>query len=42
MSEDSLRDDVWHVVVTLGDSLNCSKEPRGMLSDDNLTKGIFD
>ena len=41
MSEDSLSEGGWHTVGTLRDGLNGSKEPGGMLSGDNLIKGIF-
>lgn len=40
MSEHLLRMGGWHVVGTPGDNPNDSKEPVGMLSADNLTKGI--
>ena len=40
MSEDFLSEGGWHTIGKLGDGSNSSKEPGGMLSGDNPTKGI--
>ena len=41
MSEGLLGEGGWHTICTLGENLNDSKEPGGMLSGDNPTKVIF-
>ena len=40
MSEDSLSEDGWHIVGTLGDSIG-PKEPEELLSGDKPTKGLI-
>ena len=41
MSEDSLSEDGWHIVGTLGDGSIGPKEPEELLSGDNPTKGLI-